>query len=307
MVCKEALILNLGGIGDNPEVTIKPVTYMDFVKMTNSFIALDISVNSTGWARWRDNQLEYGVYKLQTPKDDEVGRRREFRAFLRDLFGDYSYDYLFVEDVIGGVNFQTNKILYQLNPIADDMIDDGVIHAKEIIREDNKVWKSMLKKCANYKSDIRAPKDDKQVTREALFLLGFGDKTTNTIAEDIYDAIGMSVGIIFKKFVLKGMKAGRRLRKDITRGYQIHQFEEYYDALDYANEVGGYIHDIDFMNIRRDLKSNFKSLIDELGDDTGTFVISILTAKIGVLALQKDLNLDQEVSYLVVYRKNRKI
>jgi len=285
--------------------SVSAVSYLDLLKLVPSFVSLDISVNSTGWVRWRDGNLEYGVYRVQASKDDEVARRREFREFLRSLFQDYHYDYLFIEDVIGGVNFKTNKILYQLNPIADDLADAGEIHVKEIIREDNKVWKSLLKKCANYKSPILSQKDDKQVVRDSLFLLGFGDKTTTTIPEDVYDALGMAVGVLFKRFVLKNEKAGRRLRTDITRGYAIHQFDEYYAALDCANEVGGFIHNVDFTHIRRDLKANFKKLIEELGDDTKTFVITIPTSKIGVLALDKDLDLDYETSYLVVYRKKR--
>lgn len=283
-------------------LSIETLSYKNIITLVPSFISLDISKTSTGWIKYINGVQTQGTFTIQAPMEDGVGQRREFREFLKDLFQDDEFEYLFIEDTIGSINYKTARTLYQLNPIADDMIADGIIKANNIIREDNKVWKKNLKKCANYKGSIRAESDDKYITRMALLNLGFGDGTTNTIAEDIYDAMGLSIGIIYRIKVLNEQKSVKKLKKDIGKVYKIHQFYDLYEALDDANEVGGEIHQVDFTNIKRDLKFNFKRLIEELDDDTKTFIISIPTSKIGAVALNKGLNLDIPMSYLVVYR-----
>jgi hypothetical protein len=286
-------------------LSIEGVSYLDIIKLSPDFVSLDISVHSTGYARWYKGELTTGTYSIQAPPEDEVGRRREFRTFLKDLLKDDEFEYLFIEDVIGSINFKTAKALYQLNPIADDMIDSGVLNVKTVIREGNKVWKSYLRKCSGYVSPIRSKKDDKEIIRDCLLLMGFGDGTNKTIKEDIYDAIGLACGIIYKRYILKDTKSGPKLKKDLSKGYKILQFPDLYQALDEANDIGGEIHQVNFMNIKKDLKYNFKNMIETLDDDKKTFVISILTCKMGAIALDKNLDLSREDSYLVVFRTKK--
>lgn len=282
--------------------TISGFTYLDVFKLVPSFVSLDISLNSTGWGKWKDGEYTTGTFSVLADQDDGVGRRREFRQFLLELFGEDEYEYLFVEDIIGSVNFKTAKILYQLNPIADDMADEGLIKVKKIIREDNKAWKSQLNKCSGYKSPIRSSSNDKQIIMESIYLLGFGDKTTDVIAEDIYDCTGLAVGCIYKKFISNDKKSTKKLKKDVSKVYKIRQFADYYEALDDANELGGVIHELDLTKAKKDLKYNFKRMIEETDDDRKTYLITIQTNKIGSLALDKGLDLDIEMSYLVVFR-----
>lgn len=281
---------------------IQKVTYKDILKIVPSFISLDISKTSTGWVKYLNGEVTQGTYSIKATEDDGVSQRREFREFLKSIFKDDEFEYIFIEDVIGSINFKTARTLYQLNPLADDMVADGIIKAKHIIREDNKVWKKNLRLCSGYESNIRANSDDKQITRDSLLLLGFGDGTTNEIAEDIYDAMGMAIGVIYRKHVLNDKTSGKKLRKDISKVYKVKQEFDLYDALDVANEVGGEIVQVDFMNIKKDLKYNFKRFIEEQDDDTKIYIIKILTCKIGAIALDKGLDLDSEVSYLIVYR-----
>jgi hypothetical protein len=281
--------------------TITGVTYIDVLKLCPDFVSLDISVSSTGWCKWSNGNFTYGKYSLLTPTEDDVGRRREFRDFLKDLFKDEEFEYLFVEDVIGGVNHKTNKILYQLNPLADDLIDDGVLKVKKVLREDNNKWKMHLRKCSGFVSSVRGSKDVKGDIQSCLHMLGFGSAST-PLVEDIYDAVGLAMGLIFKLYVLKDTKTGPKLKKNISKVYKLKQFTEEYSALDYANDVGGSIESVNFCNIKKDLKWNFKRLIENLDDDKRTFVISIFTCKIGALALDKGFDLDSEMSYIVAYR-----
>lgn len=280
---------------------IRRTTYLDIFKLSPNFISLDISVNETGWGKWLDGEYTYGFYKLKTPESDDVGRRREFREFLKELFGDDQFEYCFIEDVIGGVNFKTNKILYQLNPIADDLIADGILHAKQVVREGNTEWKSYLRKCSGYKSKIVGSSEVKADIQAALHMMDFGSPDA-AIAEGSYDATGMAIAIIYKRYVLAKQLKAPKLKTDITKGYKVKQFADEFEALDYANELPREIVEVDFLEINRDLKSNFKRFVTDLGADDKIFVIKILTSKIGLLALKKKLDLDLEVSYLVVYK-----
>ena len=282
---------------------IKALTYIDILKFSKSFFSLDISVSGTGWAKWEDGNLTYGVYSIETPKDDSLGRRKEFRTFLRATMGSTHYETIFVEDVIGSINFETANILYQLNPIVDDMVDDGVLFADKIRREGNKEWKKSLKLCAGYNSTIRGMNDDKKMIRESLLLLGFGDGTTNEIPQDVYDAVGMAVGTLFSTHVLGATpKKKVKLKSNISVGYQIKQYDTHEKALKAAEKKNRAIHEVDYTESKGNFKNNFKKYIEELGSDTGVFLICIETNRLGALALDKNLDLDYPISYLLAFR-----
>lgn len=269
---------------------------------TESFISLDISKTSTGWVRYKNGKHEYGHFTITADSNDLTAQRREFRNFIIDLFQNQEYEFVFIEDTIGSVNHKTARILNQLNAIPDDLMDMGLIPKSPIIREDNKVWKSNLRFIANYKPLIKG-EDDKTMIRNALKKLGFGDGTESFVVEDIYDAHGLAVGGITRLKLKSEPVKKQKLRTDISKVYKIEQFADEYEALDRANELNRHIENIDFSNISRDLKFHFKKYVTELGDDTRVFVIAVPTSKIGSLLISKNLSLDYEVSYLVVYRK----
>lgn len=288
-----------------PEYTIEAITYLDILKYVNSFISLDISKSSTGWIRYIDGEYTQGTYTVETDYDiDAVGARKEFRKFLKDLFDGYHFEYVFIEKPTGGANFKTNTVLYQLNPLVDDMIDDGILFADNIIREDNNEWKKNLRKVSGYESEIKGEADIKQQIRDCLYLLGYGDKTTKVIKEDTYDAMGIAVGVIYRIKVLQTIKKPKKLKNDITKVWKVEQFSNELDQYDYA-QTKNRDEDIvvlDFFNIKRDLKYNFKKYIEETQDDTKIYMINILTCKIGELAIRKKFDLDLEESFLVVWR-----
>lgn len=290
--------INDNGTSSEIGLDIRAVHYLDIFKKVSSFVSLDISVRSTGWCKWKDGELAYGTFSLK--EEDDVQRRKLFRDFLIDLCSDCEYEYLIIEDVIGSINFKTAKILYQLNPIPDDLVSEGVLHVKEIIRENNKTWKKNLRQCAEFTAKYVASKNDKEIVRECMNKLGFGT-SEDGISEDVYDALGMAVGVIFARTSGK-VSRGKKLKTDIRKGYKIEQFDDLHWALDFANDLGGYIHTVDYTDTRKELKALFKKLVEEVGDDK-VFVISIPTSKLGSVGLEKGLDLDIDISHLVIYRK----
>lgn len=287
---------------DLASLDIQTVDYTSFFSLVPSFVSLDISKNSTGWVKWLDGVCTHGTFAITASDLEGVIQRQQFKAFLLELFGSSHFEYLFIEDVIGSVNFKTARVLYQLNIIPDDLQAEGLLQVSKLVRESNKVWKKNLKLASGFKSRIKAASDDKQITRDALHLLSFGDRTTAHIPEDVYDAVGMAVGVIYRLHVLKDAGNGVKLRTDITRGYKLRQFDDFYAALDFANDIGGSLVPLDFTDRPYDLRFNFKKAVLASQDDSKLYLITIPTSKIGALALNKGFDLTIPVSYLIAYR-----
>lgn len=292
------------------EVTISKVTYKSLIDKLDNFISLDISVTNTGWVKKVDGVITHGAYPLESK--DDLGRRQEFKKFLRGLAGEDEYKYIFIEDVIGSCNFKTAKSLMQLNPIADDMVYDGIIKAEKIIRIDNKEWKKHLKKVSGYKSVISSEKD-KMLIVGALRMLDFpyaldSEDKVNGIAQDIFDAYGIACGVSYKLNSVKDSVKGNNKSYDITRKHMLKQYESRVKALNYIKKFqkDKKVNEYSFLGKSRDIKANFKAIVKEEeanGVETDVYLIEIATDKIGVVALDKKFNLDYPISYVVVVKK----
>ncbi len=289
------------GLEDFPLVQVSAVTYRTLFALTESFISLDISVTSTGWGRWRDGVYETGTFSVQAPLEDSRGRRREFREFLTQLFGTTNYEYVFIEKPIMGVNYDTSSSLFQLNTVPDDMIDMSLISARTIIREDNNMWKSNLHKVSGFKSKIKGDKDIKGMVQDSLRLLDF-DESDRFLAEDEWDATGLAVGVIYRSLVLKKAKALKKPKTDLRKGYNIKQYDNELDALEFAEKRKGKVYSVDFTDSKLSILTNFKKLVTEQGSDW-VYVLTAPTAKLGALALDKGLSLEYPVSTLVVWKR----
>lgn len=275
------------------------VNYKDFIKMEPTFLSLDISVRSTGWVLCLNGNVQYGTYSIES--QDELGRRREFREFLVSLIGDKVIPLVVVEDVIAGTNFKTTKGLIQLNSIIDDLKEYNLVSVGEIKRIDNKKWKKYLKQASNYEGEIKK-EEDKVLIHNCMVELGFNEN----VKQDIYDALGMAVAVIFRDKVLGEMsKTDAVLKKDLKRGYTIKQFieldkksDKYLDKL--KEKYNREIENIDWSLEARDILYLFKQKIVRDDKDDNIYIIKVNSMKLGVLALTKKLNTDTPYSYLII-------
>lgn len=275
------------------------VNYKDFIKMEPTFLSLDISVRSTGWVLCLNGNVQYGTYSIES--QDELGRRREFREFLVSLIGDKVIPVVVVEDVIAGTNFKTTKGLIQLNSIIDDLKEYNLVSVGEIKRIDNKKWKKYLKQASNYEGEIKK-EEDKVLIHNCMVELGFNEN----VKQDIYDALGMAVAVIFRDKVLGEMsKTDAVLKKDLKRGYTIKQFieldkksDKYLDKL--KEKYNREIENIDWSLEARDILYLFKQKIVRDDKDDNIYIIKVNSMKLGVLALTKKLNTDTPYSYLII-------
>ena len=278
---------------------INKITYLDYLKLEPTFLSLDISVRSTGWVLCLNGEVKYGTYSIES--QDELGRRREFREFLIDLIGKNHTPVVIVEDVIAGTNFKTTKGLIQLNSIIDDLNEYNLVSVGEIKRIDNKKWKKYLKSASNYDGDIKK-EEDKILIKNCMIELGFSE----SVKQDIYDAMGMAVAVIYRdKFLNEVSKTDTVLKKDLKRGYTIKQFEvldkksdKYLEKL--KEKYNRDIENIDWSMESRDILYLFKQKINRDDYDNNIYIIKVNSMKLGVLALTKKLNTDIPISYLII-------
>ena len=280
-------------------IEFKKLDYTDFLKYEPTFLSLDISVRSTGWVKSVNGEITWGTKTLES--QDELGRRKEFREFLISMLGETYFPVVFVEDVIAGTNFKTTKGLIQLNTIVDDLKEYGLVSVGEIKRIDNKVWKKFLKMASNYDGDVKK-EDEKQLITNCMKEIGFNYK----IKQDIYDAMGIAVAVIYRDKILKDKpKTENVLKKDLKTGFVIKQFEDkdkkYEKALQtLKTKYGREIEEIDWSEESRDILYLFKQKINKDKIDNKIYIIRVNNMKLGVLALTKKLSVDYPFSYLII-------
>lgn len=283
---------------------IDSLNYIDFLKLEPTFISLDISVRSTGWVKSLNGNIEYGTYTIKSV--DETDRRKEFREFLINLIGKEKIPVVFVEDVIAGTNFLTTKGLIQLNTIVDDLKEYGILDIDKIKRIDNKKWKKYLKSACNYEGDIKK-EEDKQLIKNCLNQIGFNEN----VKQDIYDAIGIAVSVIYRDNILKEEpKINTVLKKDLKSGYSIKQFMEKNKKFDkylenLKNKYNREVEVIDWSFEVRDILYLFKQKISNEKVDNKIYIITVNNMKLGILALTKKLNVETPYSYLIITKNKR--
>lgn len=280
-------------------IEFKKLEYTDFLKYEPTFLSLDISVRSTGWVRSINGEVTWGTKTLES--QDELGRRKEFREFLLSMIGETYFPVVFVEDVIAGTNFKTTKGLIQLNTIVDDLKEYGLVSVGEIKRIDNKIWKKYLKMASNYNGDVKK-EEDKQLITNCMKEIGFDFK----VKQDIYDAMGIAVSVIYRDKILKDKpKTDTVLKKDLKTGFVIKQFENKDKKYDKAlksliEKYGREVEELDWSNESRDILYLFKQKINIDKVDNKIYIIRVNNMKLGVLALTKKLNVEYPISYLII-------
>ena len=283
--------------------------FTELLLLSGNFIALDISVRSTGWVRYVNKVLTYGTYKIQAQTDRE--RRKEFGNFLFQLIGQEKYEFIAVEDVIFGTNFETTKALMQLNVVVEDLMDNGQIAETSVIRIGNTVWKKRLYQIANTTQHyVLRTTDDKKCIRDALHALGF-NFVQDTIAQDIYDALGIGLVCIADRHseISNNVEINvKKLHTDLHKGYKLEQCDTVDELQSKASKK--IKRTKRFKNIVQvkdsaqysNLAKHFKDIVTQMGDDN-IFVIDYDLNKVGSVLLTKSFvfTINQERVYFLAY------
>lgn len=282
---------------------ISKAKYTDFLEKEDSVLSLDISKTNTGWVKKIGGKVTYGDFSLEGSTNREI--RNKFKDEILKIVPNEGLDLCIIENTIMGSNYTTTKILTELNVLVEELIDFGLIKIKKVQRIDNKTWKKNLRKAANY-SNIEQIKSlkDKEIITKSLEELEFD---TSKVSQDIQDAMGMLIGFIYEKHLSTATSTSRKLKTNIEKGFRIKQYwveEELEEkALAASKRYGKPIHKTVFT---KDITSEFKKHIEEIGDDTGIHQITCKTRALGVLAIKYVLDVrEDEVHLLVINTKNK--
>lgn len=275
------------------------LTYMSLLRNAEPFLSLDISVVSTGYVLWNGKELQYGAFKIT--ETDSRKRRMQFADFLTDLLRGTNIKYAVIEDVIGGCNFKTTRILTELNIMLEMLIDFGRVPDFPVYRKDNKVWKKELNALNQDEKGIRG-ENDKEVIRNVLYSLDFRP----VAPQDVYDAMGIALAYIYSKTVVKSentVEKIKALKTDLSKGYKKTQYKTREEMLEAAErslkrtkKFKGVVEIVYDNGQYSNLLKQFKAVVEEKGDDY-IFCICTPLNKIGNIFVTANFDLSDDYVY----------
>ena len=288
------------------------VKYTDLLAIGGNFISLDISKTGTGWVRKVGDKIEQGTKSFKEYNDIET--RYQFKNFILELFGDKEFDFVCIEDVIGGTNFRTNKILYQLNPIVDDMMYEGKIKSCKVERIDNMQWKKTLRQLSGVELPTKNM-DSKEEIRLHLEALGVG---VDKHKQDEMDALGMALAVIYRRSI--GQETGKKvkLHTDLSKSYKLKEFSTEEDMIKEIEKIKGKIgyeekkvEKIEYNKRFRDINGQFKKMVMTQGEDSSIYEIKAPMGKLGIVGVKKGIGEGKEnfedmvyfIAYLPIKKK----
>lgn len=261
--------------------------YMHILNAVPSAIAFDISKSGTGYAKWENNELTCGTFSLKGIKDNQE-MREHFRQQVKEIFGTSTFPYVVIEDVIGSCNFTTANVLYQLNPIIDDMMLYNMIPKGTIYREDNGTWRKHLKGLADYKPTIIGYSDTKKIAQDCLDKLLVPRIWSN---DNESDAIGLLLSTLaFRVLKYQYVTKQKKYSTNIKKGYNLKQ----YSTTEAVNQFLAPIPQEkivyeDLEGVHTDIFKASKQLLETHGTDK-CFVVRIETEKCTTLILDNEKN-----------------
>lgn len=283
------------------EDEIRTVKWNEIFELEANFISLDISKTSTGWVKKVGTEIQYGTKSFSNL--DDVETRHAFKEFIKELFGTVEYNFVCIEDVIGGTNFRTNKILYQLNPIVDDLMYEGIIKSCKVERIDNMQWKRTLRQISGVTTPIKNL-ESKEEIRLHMEKLGFNI----TLKQDIIDAVGMAIAVLYRRKVGENTGKKAKLKTDLTKCYKIQEHDNMEICKAYIDKIlkkkgneGREVVTLEYSSRYKDVNSFFKKMITEADKDNAIYIIKAPVGKLGVLGVKKEIGLTKSLDSEVIF------
>lgn len=187
----------------------KPTVKKLLNTLEGSALALDVSKNHTGVCMWFDNELTVTGFEI-TEYDNadyhaEYNMRKEFKQKLLDIIQYRSFNYIIIEDVYGGENFDTIRKLLALQTVIDEIIDEGKVMCQYFYRWNQPQWASKARLIFKQSGCLKS-KIETQGLLEYLefdFLLENKDLSNpekeKIFYEDKCDACGMLMALVAEK------------------------------------------------------------------------------------------------------------
>ncbi len=161
-------------------------------------MGLDMSKKSTGCAIIDMNcKPYYAGFITNEGISDITTIRKRLIKYIKRLVLEHGVTDVVVEDVFGGVNFDTNRLLIILNESAVDVKMQNPEINFDVFKYENTAWKSDLVQSTG--KDIRITGRHKEAVQEALEEYYNVEYLRKIDApSDIYDALGIATNHVLK-------------------------------------------------------------------------------------------------------------
>lgn len=166
--------------------------------MERRIMGLDMSKKSTGCAIIDMNcKPYYAGFITNEGISDITTIRKRLIKYIKRLVLEHGVTDVVVEDVFGGVNFDTNRLLIILNESAVDVKMQNPEINFDVFKYENTAWKSDLVQSTG--KDIRITGRHKEAVQEALEEYYNVEYLRKIDApSDIYDALGIATNHVLK-------------------------------------------------------------------------------------------------------------
>lgn len=298
----------------NSSFEIQKPSIESTLSIFKSGIGLDVSKNHTGVCMWRDGKVTTTGFALDMEYDKncymaEAKMRIEFKNKLKEILQGYNWEVCVVEDVYGGVNYDTTRKLLALNCVVDELVLEGYINIDYIYRLKEAEWLAGFRKLSNAGSKLNA-KYECQAILEYLDFDFYKENKACTEAqkqamffEDICDATGQLCGLA-SKLIDKGKST---VKEASVRLSKVKMY--YIESMDNIKSIRNKLVKQDNLELVELVSGNIeKAILDAVKNsaDTGKVLYSCVSnSRLGTFGLRQGFTFyEQGYGYLIFYNKD---
>lgn len=297
----------MGEITQNSVITKS--TVLSILKNLKSGIAIDAAKNHTGIVIWQDGILsECGFALDEYDKTDyfaEYKMRRDFKQKLKNVVEGKSFQVCIIEDVYGGVNFDTVRKLLAINTVVDELIFEHAFFVEEFYRWNEPKWLSLTRMLYKQRGKLNTKIETQGILEylEYSFYLENMDKTKEEkkamYFEDKCDACGMLLAVAVSKITGANIAKATPVKLSDIKMYYIEDVADSYAIRDAKITEDG------FIAVELNSRGLESSIISQVMAHPNDAMCAFLpSSKLGVFGMkQKFTFYDSDEGYLIFYKK----
>ena len=204
---------NFGFISNTSySMEVEKPTVKNALSILGSGLGLDIAKNHSGVCIYKDGDVKQIGFELSkydnSDSHGDYRMRLDLKEHLKELIGGMEFNYIIVEDVYGGENYDTVRKLIVLQTVIDELIFEGTVKCNHFYRWLKTKWFKYFKEYYPARKGLKS----KIATQEILnYLEDSFYLSNNTLSdrekekiyfEDICDATAMLCGLAL--YISKG-------------------------------------------------------------------------------------------------------
>lgn len=303
-------------IGDVMEVYATSVlskpTLISMLKTIPSGIALDVAKNHTGVVYWDGERLHRHGFSIdeydKTDPFAEYKMRRQFKYRLNEVINGLSVQYIAIEDVYGGENFDTVRKLLALQTVIDELLFDRALYTDKFFRWSESKWASLTRTIYKQRGRLKSKVETQGILEylEDEFVLMHKDDSASAkrdiFYEDICDATGILLAVVASEIMQANIAKASSIKLSQVKMFYIDDLEVTYGHKDRRVREEGFISvDLDYRNLERSICMQASQHPDDV------LCALLPSSKLGIFGSKNGFQFyDSEESYLLFYLKKGK-